>query len=96
MDGLRKRPQKSGDKKRTNLLGVKEIMSMNVRRYKMTVWKWNKCGNTIPAETPPDLCPSCKQKCEYVDVTCYIPGCGGPESGSINPQVFKESEDLDR
>jgi len=62
----------------------------------MTIWKCNKCGNTIPAETPPDLCPSCREKCEYVDVTCYIPGCGGPESGNINPQVFEDSEDLDK
>jgi rubredoxin len=62
----------------------------------MTVWKCNKCGNTINANSPPDLCPSCKVKCEYVDVTCYIPECGGPTSGNINTQVFKESSNSDK
>jgi ABC-type ATPase with predicted acetyltransferase domain len=57
----------------------------------MTIWKCNKCGNTIEKDIPPDSCPSCKQKCEYVDVTCYIPECGGPASGNINSQVFGES-----
>jgi len=62
----------------------------------MTVWKCNRCGNTIKADTPPDICPSCKERCEYVDVTCYIPGCGGPESGNINAEVFKKSKDADQ
>ncbi len=62
----------------------------------MTAWKCNKCGNTINADTPPETCPSCREKCEYVDVTCYIPECGGPGSGNINTQVFKESGDPDK
>lgn len=57
----------------------------------MPVWKCNNCGNTINENVPPETCPSCKEKCEFVDVTCYIPECGGPESGNINPQVFQES-----
>ncbi|GLI33140.1 rubredoxin-like domain-containing protein [Desulforhabdus amnigena] len=57
----------------------------------MTIFKCNNCGNTIEVEVPPDVCPSCKEKCEFVDVTCYIPECGGPESHNINPQVFQES-----
>lgn len=61
----------------------------------MTAWKCNKCGYTIKADAPPDLCPSCKEKCEYVDVTCYIPECGGPGSVNINPEVFKESSNSD-
>ncbi len=61
----------------------------------MTTWKCNTCGNTLTAEVPPETCPSCKQTCEYVNVTCYIPGCGGPESGNINTEVFEKSEDLD-
>jgi len=62
----------------------------------MTTWKCNRCGNTVNADTPPELCPSCKKECEYVDVTCYIPECGGPGSGNINTQVFKESSDPDK
>lgn len=57
----------------------------------MTTWKCNGCGNTVQAKTPPDLCPSCGQKCEYVDVTCYIPECGGPDAGTVNPEVFDKS-----
>ncbi|MGO9614189.1 MAG: rubredoxin-like domain-containing protein [Dissulfurispiraceae bacterium] len=57
----------------------------------MAIWKCNKCGNTTSVDTPPEICPSCKERCEYVDVTCYIPECGGPESGNVNPQVFTES-----
>ena len=61
----------------------------------VTIWKCNKCGNTIEATVYPDTCPSCKEKCEYVDVTCYLPECGGPTSGNVNPQVFKESSKAD-
>ncbi|HYA86243.1 MAG TPA: hypothetical protein VEI57_04135 [Nitrospirota bacterium] len=62
----------------------------------MVVWKCNKCGNTVTMDIPPDLCPSCKKKCEYLDVTCYIPECGGSDSGNVNTQVFKASSDLDK
>jgi rubredoxin len=61
----------------------------------MAVWKCNNCGNTVTTDVPPDLCPSCSQKCEYVDVTCYIPECGGPGSGNVNTQVFTSSGDPD-
>ncbi len=57
----------------------------------MVNWKCNKCGHMVQSSTPPDLCPSCHEKCEFVDVTCYIPECGGPDSGNINPQVFISS-----
>jgi len=45
-------------------------------------WKCQNCGYMLKAETPPEVCPSCKQKCEFVNVTCYIPGCGqkGPDT----------------
>ncbi len=57
----------------------------------MAVWKCNNCGNTVDLMSPPETCPSCKEKCEFVDVSCYIPECGGPESGNINATVFQES-----
>ncbi len=62
----------------------------------MAVFKCNKCGNTIDVVTPPEKCPSCNQKCEFLDVSCYIPECGGPDSGNINPQVFQESYKSDK
>ncbi len=42
----------------------------------MAEWKCNKCGYTLRADQPPDKCPSCKEKCEFLDVSCYIPQCG--------------------
>lgn len=41
----------------------------------MTSWKCQNCGYTLEKETPPEKCPSCKEKCEFVDNTCYTPDC---------------------
>ncbi len=41
----------------------------------MTSWKCTNCGYTFEAEAPPKQCPSCKEKCEFVDVSCYTPDC---------------------
>ncbi len=38
-------------------------------------WKCNGCGYTFQADTPPDQCPSCREDCGFVDVTCYTPEC---------------------
>ncbi len=54
----------------------------------MPVWKCNNCGNTVDEAAPPDVCPSCKEKCEFVNVTCYIPECGGPDSGNVDEQLY--------
>jgi rubredoxin len=62
----------------------------------MTIWKCNHCGNTINTQSPPETCPSCHEKCEFVDVSCYIPECGGPVAGNINPQVFQGSYKSDK
>ena len=42
----------------------------------MGEWKCTKCGYTVGSDTPPEECPSCKEPCEFVDVSCYIPDCG--------------------
>ena len=41
----------------------------------MTEWKCNKCGYKLTADVPPDTCPVCKETCEFLNVTCYIPEC---------------------
>ncbi|MHA1784376.1 MAG: rubredoxin-like domain-containing protein [Candidatus Helarchaeota archaeon] len=43
----------------------------------MPWWKCSNCGYTFAAEMPPrdSTCPSCKEKCTFKDVTCYIPEC---------------------
>jgi rubredoxin len=42
----------------------------------MGEWKCKECGYTVKADTPPEECPFCKEKCEFVDISCYIPDCG--------------------
>jgi len=51
----------------------------------LTYWKCTKCGYTLTASTPPETCPSCNLKCEFTNVTCYTPECGGP--GNIDPRL---------
>lgn len=51
----------------------------------MTFWKCERCGFRVTAATPPEVCPGCKQKCEFVNITCYTPECGGP--GNIDPRL---------
>lgn len=41
----------------------------------MSSWKCTNCGYTLEEEKPPEECPSCKEKCEFVDNTCYTPDC---------------------
>ena len=42
----------------------------------MTSWKCSECGYRMESQAPPKACPMCKKKCEFVDVSCYIPECG--------------------
>lgn len=62
----------------------------------MPAWKCNNCGNTLDVPAPPETCPSCKEKCGFVDVSCYIPECGGPGSGNVNEKVFQQSYQQDK
>ena len=41
-----------------------------------TYWKCSNCGNTLQAQIPPQTCPACSQKCQFLNVTCYQPECG--------------------
>jgi len=41
----------------------------------MTSWKCKNCGYSFKAEVPPEQCPSCRKKCEFIDNTCYTPDC---------------------
>lgn len=44
----------------------------------LTFWKCDNCGFLITASAPPNTCPSCKETCEFRNVSCYTPDCGGP------------------
>lgn len=41
---------------------------------KMT-WKCTNCNYTLEEQVPPETCPSCSEKCDFVDITCYTPDC---------------------
>ena len=44
----------------------------------LTYWKCAKCGFLVTAGTTPATCPECGEKCNFLNVTCYTPECGGP------------------
>ncbi|MDY7030610.1 MAG: hypothetical protein SVY10_01710 [Thermodesulfobacteriota bacterium] len=55
------------------------------------MWKCSNCSYTLDKEAPPEKCPSCKEKCAFIDVSCYTPECGGPDTpGNINPDMYKK------
>ncbi|MEO0079088.1 MAG: rubredoxin-like domain-containing protein [candidate division WOR-3 bacterium] len=39
-------------------------------------WRCSNCRYVLQAATPPAVCPSCNQSCQFDNVTCYIPECG--------------------
>jgi len=42
----------------------------------MNKWKCEECGYQLEIEVPPEICPSCKLKCQFIDNNCYTPDCG--------------------
>ena len=46
-------------------------------------WKCGNCSRTVQAKTPPEKCPACGEVCDFKNITCYSPECGGP--GNIDP-----------
>ena len=51
----------------------------------MAHWKCCKCGYTLQADIPPKTCPECGEICAFINVTCYIPQCGG--CSHIDPRL---------
>ncbi|MGQ9707945.1 MAG: rubredoxin-like domain-containing protein [bacterium] len=51
-------------------------------------WSCSTCHYVLQSLQPPDVCPSCGQACQFVDVSCYIPECGfnGVDSRLINKE----------
>jgi len=47
-----------------------------MEEIKKITWKCSSCGYSFEDQRPPNQCPSCKEKCEFVDVSCYTPDCG--------------------
>lgn len=51
----------------------------------LTYWKCHNCSFTFTAPGPPEQCPQCNEQCDFLNVTCYTPDCGGP--GHIDPRL---------
>ncbi len=48
-------------------------------------WKCGKCSFTFTAPSLPQQCPGCGEKCDFLNITCYTPECGGP--GNIDHRL---------
>ena len=66
-------------------------MNMEEKQEIQASWKCSNCGYALDAPAPPEQCPSCKQFCEFVNVTCYTPDCGGPDSGTTDDRLGKKT-----
>jgi rubredoxin len=49
-------------------------------------WTCSECRYTLQAQTPPETCPACNKKCQFIESTCYTPECGGPQNP--DPQII--------
>jgi len=54
---------------------VESLSNYLKEENQMASWKCGNCGYTFETDAPPNECPSCKQKCEFLDNTCYTPDC---------------------
>ena len=53
-----------------------------------TKWACSECGYLVEADAPPQVCPTCRKNCMFVDATCYTPECGG--SQNVNADVISQ------
>ena len=54
-------------------------------KHNVTHWKCGNCSFTFTAATLPEECPECSEKCDFKNITCYTPDCGGP--GNIDSRL---------
>jgi rubrerythrin len=52
-------------------------------RCGMTYWHCRVCGFTVVGAASPNVCPECHAKCEFINITCYIPEWR--EAEAVNP-----------
>lgn len=48
-------------------------------------WKCGNCSRIVNSQMPPTQCPVCNEVCDFKNITCYTPDCGGP--GNIDPRL---------
>ena len=59
----------------------------------MVNWKCDNCGHTFESDADklPEKCPSCQQKCTFLNITCYTPECQIPQGTGIDPRIGKKN-----
>ncbi len=78
------------DGNRYTIKGSPRTGPPSVGRKSMVKWQCSNCRYIMEAEMPPETCPSCKETCAFIDVSCYTPECGGPDN--IDPQLVGKKE----
>ena len=57
-------------------------------------WRCGNCGYILEADVPLEVCPGCRQHCEFIDANPYVPVEGeeipADERPSIIPRVVPE------
>ena len=53
----------------------------------LAYWECSECRFLVTTAVPPDICPECGAKCAYINVTCYLPECGG--QSHYDPRLIK-------
>ncbi|MCX8126487.1 MAG: hypothetical protein N3E40_05065 [Dehalococcoidia bacterium] len=46
----------------------------------MPYWMCTNCGYLMNVAAAPEKCPGCGLPCQFNNVTCYRPECGGEEN----------------
>lgn len=57
--------------------------------YSLPWWTCSECRYTLQTQIPPEVCPACSKKCQFIESTCYTPECGGPQNP--DPQIVSGS-----
>jgi rubredoxin len=55
-------------------------------------WMCSECENVFQSAAVPEICPGCQKKCTFVDVSCYIPECGGLQNMDVRLIAAKSAE----
>lgn len=52
-------------------------------------WKCSNCGYTFLSQPDklPEKCPSCGEKCTFLDASCYTPDCQLPQGPGFDPRI---------
>ena len=53
-------------------------------RCGLTYWRCRVCSFTTVGAAAPETCPECNAKCQFSNITCYVPGWREADSVNLN------------